>query len=58
MPLHAFALEAEAGFLCGIKLRNISANRTIGVMRLSDRTLSPLAARFVDVLRDVARDID
>ena len=58
MPLHAFALEAEAGFLRGIKLRNITANRTIGVMRLSARILSPLAERFVEVLRDVARDID
>jgi DNA-binding transcriptional LysR family regulator len=58
MPLHAFALEAEAGFLCGIKLRNITANRTIGVMRLGARTLSPLAERFVEVLREVARDLD
>jgi DNA-binding transcriptional LysR family regulator len=58
MPRHAFTMEVEAGFLHGIRLRNITAHRTIGVMRLSVRALSPLAERFVDVLREVAREID
>ena len=58
MPRHTFALEEKTGFLHGIRLRNIMAHRTVGVMRLRARTLSPLAERFVEVLREVARGID
>lgn len=58
MPRHAFAMEVTAGLLHGIRLRNITAHRTIAVMRLSIRALSPLAERFVGILREVAREID
>lgn len=57
MPRHTFEAEEEAGSLHGIRLRGIVAQRTVGVMRLRDRTLSPLAERFIDVLRDIAREI-
>ncbi|MGE0564999.1 MAG: LysR family transcriptional regulator [Pseudolabrys sp.] len=58
MPRHTFELERQSGFLQGIRLRDITAHRTVGVMRLRSRTLSPLAERFVEVLREVARDFD
>ena len=57
MPRHAFGLEAKAGLLHGIRLRNVSVNRTIGIMTVRMRALSPLANRFIDVLREVARGI-
>ena len=50
-------LEAKAGLLHGIRLRNVSVNRTIGIMTVRMRALSPLANRFIDVLREVARGI-
>lgn len=58
MPRHSFAMEEACGFLHGIRLRNVKAHRTVGVMRLRGRKLSPLAERFVDLLREVAHQID
>ncbi len=57
MPRHAFAREVKAGLLHGIRLRNISANRAIGIMTVKARTLSPLANRYIVALREVARGI-
>jgi DNA-binding transcriptional LysR family regulator len=55
MPRHAFAFEAKAGLLRSIRLRDVSVTRTIGIMTLRTKALSPLAHRFVEALRVVAR---
>jgi hypothetical protein len=58
MPRHSFEQEASCGVLHGIKLRNLKAYRTVGVMRLEAGKLSPLDERFIDALRETARDIN
>jgi DNA-binding transcriptional LysR family regulator len=57
LPRHAFALEADAGVLHGIRLRNLSVNRTVAVMWLRNWPLSPLAERFLAKLREVAQGL-
>jgi len=54
LPASAIALEARAGVLRGIQLRNLSVNRTIAIMRQRSWPLSPLAERFIAILREVA----
>jgi DNA-binding transcriptional LysR family regulator len=54
LPRHAFALEARAGVLHMVRLRNIASRRQIGVMTLRTRARSPLADRFLAALRRVA----
>jgi LysR family transcriptional regulator of gallate degradation len=51
LPRHAFALEARAGVLHMVRLRNIASRRQIGVMTLRTRTRSFLADRFLAALR-------
>jgi molybdate transport repressor ModE-like protein len=55
LPVSAFALEASAGVLRGIQLRNQSVSRTIAIMRLRSWPISPLADRFIASLREVAQ---
>jgi len=57
LPRHAVALEARAGALHMIRLRNIASRRQIGVMTLRTRAQSPLADRFVGALRRAATSI-
>jgi DNA-binding transcriptional LysR family regulator len=57
LPKHAFALEANAGMLNGIRLRNLSVKRTIAVIRLRSWPLSPLAEGFLAKLREVAQGL-
>jgi DNA-binding transcriptional LysR family regulator len=54
LPRHAMALEARAGVLRTIRLRDVAAKRQVGTMRLRTRALSPLADRFLTALRRVA----
>jgi DNA-binding transcriptional LysR family regulator len=55
LPTSAMVLEAEAGVLRGIQLRNLSVSRTIAIMRQRSWPLSPLADRFIGCLREVAQ---
>ena len=57
LPRHAFALEARAGVLHMVRLRNIASRRQIGTMTLRTRARSPLADRFLAALRRVATGI-
>jgi LysR family pca operon transcriptional activator len=57
LPRHAFALEARAGVLHMIRLRNVASKRQIGVMTLRTRTRSSLADRFLAALRRAATRI-
>ena len=57
LPRHAVALEARAGVLHMIRLRNIASRRQIGAMTLRTRAASPLADRFLTALRRVATGI-
>ena len=57
LPRHAFALEARAGVLHMIRLRNIASRRQIGVMTPRTRAASPLADRFLAALRRAATGI-
>jgi LysR family transcriptional regulator, regulator of abg operon len=57
LPRHAVALEARAGVLHMIRLRNVASQRQIGAMTLRTRATSPLADRFVAALRRVATGI-
>lgn len=54
MPSHAFALEAEAGVIQGIKLLNLEVSRSVSVLRSSRSPISPIAEQFVEALRQVA----
>jgi DNA-binding transcriptional LysR family regulator len=54
LPRHAMALEARAGVLRTIRLRDVAAKRQVGTTRLRTRALSPLADRFLTALRRVA----
>src|SRR5882757_4502831 len=54
LPRHAMALEARAGVLRTIRLRDVAAKRQVGTTRLRTRALSPLADRFLIALRRVA----
>jgi DNA-binding transcriptional LysR family regulator len=55
VPASAIALETRAGVLRGIQLRNLSVSRTIAIMRQRNWPLSPLAERFIVLLREVAQ---
>ena len=57
LPRHAVALEACAGLLHVIRLRNIASQRRIGAMTLRTRASSALADRFLAALRRVANRI-
>jgi LysR family transcriptional regulator of gallate degradation len=57
LPRHAIALEARAGVLRRIHLRNVTSKRQIGTMTLRTRALSPPADRFLAALRRVATGI-
>jgi len=57
LPRHAVALEARAGLLHAIRLRNIASQRQIGAMTLRTRASSALADRFLAALRRVATRI-
>jgi LysR family transcriptional regulator of gallate degradation len=54
LPRNAFALEARAGLLRGLRLRSIPSRRQIGVMTLRRRAGSPLVDRFLAALRRTA----
>jgi DNA-binding transcriptional LysR family regulator len=55
MPKQLVALEQRAGLLRCIPLREAGATRALGVSRAKNRTVAPLAARFVQLLRECAR---
>ena len=57
LPRHAVALEARAGVLHMIRLRNIASRRPIGVMTLRTRTPSSVTDRFLAALRRAATGI-
>ncbi|MDA9412083.1 MULTISPECIES: LysR family transcriptional regulator [unclassified Bradyrhizobium] len=54
MPKQLVTLERRAGLLHAIRLDGAGARRALGVIRLSDRELSPLARRFGQLIREVA----
>src|SRR5712691_157003 len=54
LPRNSIALEAKAGVLRKIRLRDAASTRQIGVLTLRRRALSPLAQRFLAALRRVA----
>lgn len=55
MPSHAFALEAGAGVIRGVKLDGLHIDRSVAIMRLKHANLSPLAGRFIEALHKVAQ---
>jgi LysR family transcriptional regulator of gallate degradation len=57
LPRHAIALEARAGLLRKIRLRDIATRRKIGTMTLRTRARSPVADRFLAALRKVATTV-
>jgi DNA-binding transcriptional LysR family regulator len=57
LPRHAIALEARAGALRGIRLRDAASMRQIGSTTLRTRAPSPLAEHFLSALRRVASTI-
>lgn len=57
LPRHAVALEARAGVLRMIRLRDVATRRQIGAMTLRTRAASPLADRFLAALRKAATGI-
>jgi LysR family transcriptional regulator of gallate degradation len=57
LPRHAIALEAQAGVLRKIRLRDVALRRQIGATTLRTRALSPLAGRFLAALRQAATAI-
>jgi DNA-binding transcriptional LysR family regulator len=56
MPSRLLALECKARRLVCISLRDTGNERTLGMTWLRRRGLSPLAERFVAILRAVAQD--
>jgi molybdate transport repressor ModE-like protein len=54
MPKRLVALECQVGSLVHIDLRDRGRHRSLGIIRLRHRSLSPLAARFVEILRVVS----
>jgi len=57
LPRHAIALEARAGLLRTLRLRDVASKRKIGIMTLRTRAPSPVADRFLTALRKVATGI-
>jgi DNA-binding transcriptional LysR family regulator len=55
LPTDLFALEARAGLLRGIKLRDVSFSRAVAVVKLRNWPLSPIAERFVAMLHEGAK---
>lgn len=55
MPTHAFTMEASADVIRGIRLQGLRIDRSIAIMRLKQAPVSPLAERFIEALRDVAK---
>lgn len=54
MPKRLVALECEVGSLAAVDLRDPGRHRILGITWLRSRALSPLALRFVDLLREAA----
>ena len=56
MPLQLVAMERESGVLHSIRLTETGAARHLGVSWPKDRKLSPIAERFLQLLRECARE--
>ena len=50
LPRHVVEAELSVGVLRAIELRDVTFQRRIGVRALAEVELSPLAARFIEVL--------
>jgi DNA-binding transcriptional LysR family regulator len=57
IPKHVAHVEEKAGVLRVLKLNDPSPSRPIGMMHLQTRPLSPVANRFREALREVAKTI-
>jgi DNA-binding transcriptional LysR family regulator len=57
LPRHFVRNEARAGFLKALQLVDPSPARPIGLIYLRSRPLSPIAERFRQVVRQVAKCI-
>lgn len=55
MPRQLVTIERRAGLLTCIRLAEAGATRALGVSRAKDRTLSPLAESFAQIVRACAR---
>ena len=58
MPRRLVALEIRTRALASVPLRDCGRERTLGMTWMRRRSLSPIAERFVAVLRAVAREDD
>jgi LysR family transcriptional regulator, regulator for genes of the gallate degradation pathway len=56
MPIQLVATETDAGVLHAIRLAEAGATRHLGVSWSKDRKLSPIAARFRELLRECANE--
>jgi DNA-binding transcriptional LysR family regulator len=48
-------VERELGRICAVELTDVGPLRPVGLMWRSNEELSPIAARFAKVLRQVAQ---